>query len=322
MAIGDPQKAEFEYLIILGNASQPTILAPHSMSFQNDGIAGVRAVVFDISGTVLDFGCCGPAAAFVELFARHGVEISMAEARRQMGLHKRDHIRMLLEDASIAERWAAANGTKEPAAELLQKLCAEFAPLLTEVLQKHFELIPGVRETVAELRRRKIKIASTTGFENGMIRDLIPKAENAGYAPDVWVCPDHVGKGRPSPWMMFYAAREMDAYPLHTFVKVGDTAADIAEGHAAGAWVVSVVVSGNEVGLSETELEAMSPQERELKLNAARSKLAACGPHYLIDTVADLVPLIDHISARIERGEMPCPAAFAEAIPFWTAAVA
>ena len=268
---------------------------------------GVRAVVFDISGTVLDFGCRGPVAAFVELFARHGVTVSTEEARRPMGTHKRDHIWTLLSDPSVAARWEAATGHL-PTVALLDQLCIEFAPLQAEVLNDYCELIPGVPELVAELRRRQIKIANTTGFESSMIKNLITRAMADGYTPDVWVCPDRVGKGRPAPWMIYYAAREMNVYPLRTFVKVGDTPADVAEGHAAGTWVVSVVRSGNEVGYSEAELAGLPVAEREALITAAYDKLAAGRPHYLIDSVADLLPVLDEISGRIARGETPSPA--------------
>ena len=53
---------------------------------------GVRAVIFDISGTTLDYGSRGPVVAFVELFARHKVTVSNDEARKPMGTHKKDHI--------------------------------------------------------------------------------------------------------------------------------------------------------------------------------------------------------------------------------------
>ena len=185
----------------------------------------------------------------------------------------------------------------------------ELAPLQAGVLKGYCDLVPGVPELVAELRRRQIKIAGTTGFESSMIADLITSATRDGYSPDVWVCPDRVGKGRPAPWMIYYAAREMEVYPLRTFVKVGDTPADVAEGHAAGVWVVSVVRSGNEVGYSEVELAGLPVAEREAAVAAAYDKLAACGPHYLIDSVADLLPVLDEISDRIARGEMPSPAA-------------
>lgn len=265
---------------------------------------GVRAVVFDISGTVLDYGSRGPVAAFVELFARHGVVVSNEEARRPMGTHKRDHIWAILTNPNVHSRWETVTHTK-PTPELLEELYAEFTPLQTEVLQRYSDVIPGVPEVVKELRHRGIKIANTTGFDRAMLRHLIPLAAEGGYAPDVWVCPDDVGQGRPAPWMAFQAARQLDCYPLRAFVKVGDTPVDIEEGHHAGMWVVSVICSGNGVGLSQAELEALSTPERAKIVSAARARLAACGPHYLIDTVADLVPVVDHISARIVRGERP-----------------
>lgn len=272
-------------------------------------VEGVRAVVFDISGTVLDFGCRAPVAAFVELFARHDVTISVQEARRPMGTHKRDHIWTLLSDPSIGARWELANNAR-PTLKLLDRLCEEFAPLQAEMVKNYCDVIPGVLPVVNELRARKIKIINTTGFESSMIRELILLAADAGYSPDLWVCPDEVGGGRPAPWMIFHAARKLGLYPTHTFVKVGDTPADVAEGHAAGAWVVSVVNSGNEVGCSQAEFAALSPDEREARTSAAQTRLAACRPHYLTDTVADLMPVISAISERIIRGEMPPPAEF------------
>ena len=71
---------------------------------------GVRAVIFDISGTVLDYGSRGPVVAFVELFSRHGVAVTEAEARGPMGAHKKDHIWTILSDVSMGERWTRANG--------------------------------------------------------------------------------------------------------------------------------------------------------------------------------------------------------------------
>jgi phosphonoacetaldehyde hydrolase len=188
---------------------------------------------------------------------------------------------------------------------MLDSLYEEFTPLQVEVLKRHCDVIPGVAETVRELRCRGIKIASTTGFDTGMMGDLIRLAGEGGFTPDLFVCPDVVGKGRPAPWMAFHAARQLDVYPMKTFVKVGDTPNDVAEAQAAGMWAVSVVRSGNEVGLSQEELETLPAQKREAVISAARSRLAACGPHYLIDSAADLVPIVDEITARLARGDRP-----------------
>jgi phosphonoacetaldehyde hydrolase len=266
--------------------------------------SGVRAVIFDISGTVLDYGSRAPVAAFLELFARHGVTISADEARGPMGAHKKDHIWALLNTPALAERWSKANGGT-PSHDDLGKLYAEFTPLQTEMVKRHCDVIPGVLETVAELRRRGIRIANTTGYDTCMVTDLIRLAAEAGYTPDLWVCPDMVGQGRPAPWMAFFAAKELDVYPMRTFVKVGDTPSDIAEAHAAGMWAVSVTRSGNQVGLSQEEFAALPELEQHDRLAAARASLAASGPHYIIDSVADLMPVVDDITARLARGERP-----------------
>ncbi|HVO98360.1 MAG TPA: phosphonoacetaldehyde hydrolase [Bryobacteraceae bacterium] len=266
--------------------------------------AGVRAVIFDISGTTLDFGSRGPVVAFVELFARHGVTVTEAEARRPMGTHKIDHIWSMLSDPSIHERWATAKGSN-PTRTDLDTLYAEFAPIQVDVLKQYCDVIPGVPEVVRQLRERGIKIANTTGFDTGMMGDLIRLAGEGGYTPDLWVCPDLVGKGRPAPWMAFYAARQLDVYPMSTFVKVGDTLADIEEAHAAGMWAVSVVRHGNEVGLSQQALDKLKTAEREELIGHARARLASKGPHYIIDATADLIPVVDAITARIARGERP-----------------
>jgi phosphonoacetaldehyde hydrolase len=274
------------------------------MSNTTQTMTGVRAVIFDISGTTLDYGSRGPVVAFVELFARHGVTVTEEESRKPMGTHKKDHIWSMLTEPSISERWAKANGAPATRADL-DKLYDEFTPLQMEVLPRHCDVIPGVPEVVKQLRARGIKIANTTGFDTGMMGDLIRLAGEGGYTPDLWVCPDQVGKGRPAPWMAHFAAKQLNVYPLSAFVKVGDTLADIAEAHAAGMWAVSVLRHGNEVGLSKEAVEKMPAEELKNVIGAARARLAAKGPHYIIDGTADLIPVVDEISARIARGERP-----------------
>ena|ERR1035437_4442741 len=274
------------------------------MSNTTQTMTGVRAVIFDISGTTLDYGSRGPVVAFVELFARHGVTVSEADARKPMGTHKKDHIWTIVTEPSISERGAKVNGAPATRADL-DKLYDEFTLLQMEVLPRHCDVIPGVPEVVKQLRCRGIKIANTTGFDTGMMGDLIRLAGEGGYTADLWVCPDQVGKGRPAPWMAHYAAKQLNVYPMSTFVKVGDTLADVEEAHAAGMWAVSVLRHGNEVGLSKDAVEKLSPADLEAAISGARARLAAKGPHYIIDGTADLIPVIDEISARIARGKRP-----------------
>jgi phosphonoacetaldehyde hydrolase len=105
--------------------------------------------------------------------------------------------------------------------------------------------------------------------------------------------------------MAHYAARQLGVYPLSSFVKVGDTLADIEEAHAAGMWAVSVLRHGNEVGLSREAVEGLSAAELTSRIGVARARLASKGPHYILENTADLIPVVDEISARLARGERP-----------------
>jgi phosphonoacetaldehyde hydrolase len=105
--------------------------------------------------------------------------------------------------------------------------------------------------------------------------------------------------------MIHYAARRMNVFPLRTFVKVGDTPADIAEALNAGTWAVAVVRTGNEIGLSREEWEALSDEERGRRYEAAANRLRAAGAHFVIDSVEALWPVLEVISERIQSGARP-----------------
>lgn len=264
----------------------------------------LRAVVFDISGTVLDYGSRAPVRAFVETFRRRGVTLSEEEARRPMGAEKRDHLLALLRDESIGQRWRDATGREWTEADV-DELYREFAPIQMEVLPAHCDVIPGVPELTEALRARGLKIANTTGFARALMRDLIPAAEAQGYRPDLWMTPDEVGAGRPAPWMIFEAARRLNVYPMSTIVKVGDTPVDVAEAHAAGVWSVSVIRHGNEIGLSRETVEALPEAEWKQRSRTARTRLLTQQPHFIIDRTADLLPVLDDIERRLREGEKP-----------------
>jgi phosphonoacetaldehyde hydrolase len=150
-----------------------------------------------------------------------------------------------------------------------------------------------------------MKIGSTTGYNRPMIDLLLAEAARTGYEPDCAICVDDVPAGRPHPYMALRAAIVMEIYPMEAVVKVGDTAQDVYEGLNAGMWTVGVTKTGNELGLSEAEVDALRADELAARLERAREHLLAAGAHYVIDGVAALPPLLDAIEARLAKGERP-----------------
>ena len=264
----------------------------------------VRAVIFDWAGTTVDYGSRAPVAAFTEIFRRHGVTVTVEEARRPMGAHKKEHIRQMFAMESVAGRWRQAQGA-DPSAHDVETLYSEFIPLQTEVIALHAGLIPDTVETVQSLRECGIKIGSTTGYTREMMAPLLQASAHDGFLPDSVVCADEVPAGRPAPWMAIRAAMDLGVYPVSACVKVGDTVADIAEGLNAGMWSVGITRTGNELGLSQAEVEALPGAELERRLEGASERLLAAGAHYTIEGLAELPGVIDSINRRLACGKRP-----------------
>jgi phosphonoacetaldehyde hydrolase len=264
----------------------------------------VKAVILDWAGTTVDHGSLAPVRVLQQVFAKRGVPISEEEARRDMGVLKIDHIRKIIFSESVSARWVKAIG-RDPTEADVEKLFANFLPLQLECLVKYSTVIDGVAETVARLRKRGIKIGSTTGYTRAMLEMVLPAAAAQGYQPDCAITPDDVGAGRPHPWMIFANAIRMQVEPLEAIVKIGDTPVDIEEGLRAGVWTIGVARTGNMVGLSAEDFAALAPAEQATHLENARKQLAASGAHEMIDAVADCERAIDAIEARIRKGERP-----------------
>ncbi len=253
-----------------------------------------KAVVFDWAGTMVDFGSFAPMAVFVQAFARFGVEVSIAEARAPMGAPKRDHIKAMLGAPRIADAWARAHGHAPGDADI-DAVYDVFVPMNEEVVADYATLVPGAGEAVARLRACGLKIGSTTGYTRSIMARVLPVAAAQGYAPDNLVCADDLPEGRPGPLGMYQCFIDLVVHPPAAVVKVDDTEPGIAEGVAAGCPTVGVTLSGNYVGRTAAELEAMAASEVAALRDAAAAKLLAAGADHVIDTVADLPALLERL---------------------------
>jgi phosphonoacetaldehyde hydrolase len=247
------------------------------------------AVVLDWAGTTVDHGCLAPVAALRRVLACHGLHITVAEARRGMGLPKKDHLRALLTTLG------AAHATDEFYPELEEALFAE--------LDAHATLIGGTLPFVAWLRSNSVRIGTTTGYTAAMMRVVAAAAARQGYAPDTVITPDDTSEGRPSAAMMRANVAQLGLAANSPLVKIGDTPSDIAEGRAAGAWTIGVALTGNALGLSLADTAALALADRTARFAAARESLRAAGADYVVDAIGDCQPVMLEIFSRTRDGE-------------------
>ncbi len=264
----------------------------------------VEAVIFDWAGTTVDCGSLAPVRAILKLFEIQGIALGEADARRDMGLFKRDHIRQVLTLPEVRRAWCEHH-RRAPEETDVSRLFSEFGPIQHAILEERAEVIGGVAALAGRLAGRGLKLGSTTGYTRPMLEALLARAAAQGYRPDLSLCPDDVGGGRPHPWMCFRIAIDFRLTSTAAAIKAGDTVSDIEEARNAGMWAVGVAATGNEVGLSEADLAALRPEERARRVEKARYRLRAAGAHFVIDSVAELEPVIDEVDRRLLTGERP-----------------
>jgi phosphonoacetaldehyde hydrolase len=245
------------------------------------------AVIFDWAGTVVDFGSCAPVVAMRSAFEAERVAATDPEIRAHMGLAKRDHVAAMLKAPRLAEAWQSAHGARAGEAEI-DRIFARLDHLMRDAGAQRAELIPGVAAVARRLRAHGIRIGSTTGYTRAMMVPIIEAAAAQEYSPETIICAGETARGRPSPFMIWTALMAMDTWPAQAVVKVDDAPAGIAEGKNAGCLTIGVAASGNAVGLDLAGYYALSPEERALRVTAARTELLAAGADLVIDTVADL----------------------------------
>lgn len=264
----------------------------------------VQAVIFDWAGTIVDYGCFAPVAGMAQLFRIRDIPIDAAEVRPDMGLAKGDHIRKLLAIPHIHEAWLERYAAP-PEERDVQKLVIELENNLQAAMQTHSAPIPGALETVSQLRRRNIRIGSSTGYTQRIMDVVVPAAKSYGYEPDAVVTSSDVPVGRPSPYMCYANAIQLEAFPLWQMVKVGDTTADILEGQNAGMWTIAVVKGSNDLGMSLQEVETTDVAILEKRIQLVKARFAALGSDYVVDDISTLPEVIDAIAQRLAKGEMP-----------------
>ena len=264
----------------------------------------VQAVILDWSGTTADAYVVAPAVVFVEVFKRQKVEISMVEARGPMGLRKDLHIKALTEVDEIKERWKKIHG-KYPEQSDVDRMFADFVPLQLDCLRKYTTLLPGVADVTQRMQKQGIKIGSTTGFVRSMVDILEEDAAKQGYKPDASVAGDEVTSGaRPSPHMVYKNLDMLNITPIQSVVKVDDTASGVGEAVNAGCWGIGVTRYSNYMDVDTPE-DGKNLSEDEIKKRIAKTKdiLEKAGAHYILESIADIEPVIEDINKRLARGE-------------------
>ncbi|WP_281558142.1 phosphonoacetaldehyde hydrolase [Thalassomonas sp. RHCl1] len=266
----------------------------------------IEAVILDWAGTVVDYGSVAPTSIFVEAFKQaFNFDISLNEARIPMGMGKWDHIKALGLLPEVDARWRARFG-QSMTDDTVDQIYQTFMPLQIAKVVEHAEPIAGVLETLEWLASQNIKIGSCSGYPRAVMEALVPVAADFGYKPDNYVASDDLAPGsRPGPWMALQNVIELGVKDVANCIKFDDSAPGVTEGLTAGMWSVGIAVTGNAIGLTEHEWQALTLDQQAELTTRAYNKLYQAGAHYVVDSLADATLVVQEIMARRTRGERP-----------------
>lgn len=257
----------------------------------------IEAVIFDWAGTTVDFGCMAPIDAFYKAFEKEGIKLIEEDIRKPMGMKKWDHIKMLLDDEKIKNEWERVHGVL-PTEKDIDRIHKSFEEVLFKNLKNHSKIKPGVKELSKELKELGIKIGSTTGYTNKMVKVVETEAEEQGYRPD-FVATSEItnGFGRPSPYMIFKNMENLLIDDVRKVMKVGDTVSDIQEGKNAGVITVGVIEGSSLAGLSYDEFISLNKDELYNLNTKTREKYLESGADFVLEKIADLTGLIEKLNS-------------------------
>ncbi len=263
----------------------------------------IEAIVLDWAGTTVDYGSRAPIIAFKNAFAHFGIDLSEETIRQDVGLDKLTHVRQILQIPEIANSWETRQPTI-PLTKATAEIYAQFQIEINKVLVETAQLKPGMTDLIKFANTHHIQLATTTGYTQVMLNQILPLAAQQGYTPTYNITSEQTNHvGRPKPDMVALAMQKMHISDPSHVIKVGDTVNDILEGKNAGTISIGVVDGGNLIGLPKQAFDQLNIEQRDRYRAKATAILKEAGADEIINNIADLIPLIESIDDQ--QHEMP-----------------
>jgi len=240
--------------LIFATATVQSRCGPVSAKMKSLVESGIRLAVFDMAGTTVDEGGIVYDTLLDELRS-HKIPVEDSEFSKWHGANKKNVVQHFVR---------LSHGNDSNAARLTDEIYGRFE----KALQRKYEAdnspvkeVSGITEYFRQLRQRDIKIALDTGYPRPLAQLLVDRL-HFGPMIDLLVTSDDVGgHGRPYPYMIHHAMRELKIEKVQEVAKFGDTARDMEEGLNAGCSLVVGVLSGADAAdtLSEAGATVIVP---------------------------------------------------------------
>jgi len=210
----------------------------------------LRAVIFDLDGVLWD-GEPLYHEAFNVVLRPYGFRVTAEEYANIIGF-----------SVEAAWDWVIARfgltGSREA-------FIRQYDEVVLRMLEEPLEPLPGVRQIIGELKRRKVPVAVASASLRQWV-DATIRGLGLDGAFDATVSASEVERAKPAPDLYLLAARRLGVPPAECLA-VEDTATGIASAKAAGMFAVQVRAASTALPpLAEADLVIDSYSQFDLNL--------------------------------------------------------
>ena len=192
-------------------------------------IKRVRAVAFDLDGTLIDTAPDLASATNHMLAALHLTALSEDQVRTMIG----DGVEALVERALTR----ALN--RVPPEPVQRTAIDHFKEAYSNAIFQRSRIYPGVKETLKTLRDAGLRLACVTNKSAGFTVPLLSTAGLAEYFEHI-MCASSPTDRKPAPTLLRTLCTRLDMTPA-SLLMVGDSQKDVRAARAAGCPVAAVV---------------------------------------------------------------------------------
>ncbi len=190
----------------------------------------VRAVIFDIDGTLIDTNG-SHVQAWQEAFRKHGHNVPPERISPEIGKGGDKLVPTILGDEGERREGDA-----------LRK--AHTVAFLRIAKEHHFRVFPAVRELLADLKRRGARTALATSSKDEQMKAVEKSAGiDLKKLADLVVTASQAGESKPAPDLVLAALHKL-GLPAKECLMIGDTAFDAEAARKAGVASVGLLCGG------------------------------------------------------------------------------
>jgi phosphonoacetaldehyde hydrolase len=248
----------------------------------------VRACIFNLSGVLIDRYSYQSFSSLRNTFLTRDIKVSNEMINKYMGLHKKDHIRNILQD------YYRNMKLDIPSEDIYTHFYNIFLFENRRQLVESIDIIPDTKFIMNQLTQLDIDIGITSDYDKMQVNVIKNTFDDRDIPITNIVYPNCYSHRAPLPYMIYETMKQLSITSIHDIVKVDSTLHGIKEGSNAGCKTIGIARWSPLMGIYNPS----DPLQEEIdtKLMIVREELVNAGADYVIDTLDELPGLLKDIS--------------------------